>query len=303
MGVFDQAARYAAHADPEAAVARVLRGANVSLRFRDWADTRLTPRPGQRDRTADRVAELADDGAPDHPWLLVFEFQAQHDPDKLDVTLVEAAQLRVEARHGEDRRGKYNVLVALVYLRGACPEPMLDMTLPGGWGTRHAPLIWNVEQDPASEALDSLAAGTISWGILFWIPLMSGGDDPAVLSRWLELASRVESARTRADLARIALVFAEMAGRLIAWSDALKEWDMVESQLVQEWTADARREGGLVMGREFLLGFLKKRFPDSVPAEVVGLINQQDSADLLRDWFFAAVDASSLEEFLAVLRR
>jgi hypothetical protein len=146
MGVLDQAARYAAQADPEAAVGRILRGVRVSFRFRAWVDTRTTPRPGQRNRTADRVAELVDGGAPDRPWLLVFEFQAQHDPDKLDVTLVEAGQLRLEARHGEDRRGKYNILVALVYLRGSCPEPTLDMTLPGGWGpgTRRCCGTWSL---------------------------------------------------------------------------------------------------------------------------------------------------------------
>lgn len=183
MGVFDQASRYAAHADPEVVVSRVLRDVLTSLRFRVWADTRTTPRPGQRDRTADRVAELVAPDAPEHPWLLVFEFQAQHDPDKLDVTLAEAGQLRLEARHGEERRGKYNILVALVYLQGASPEPELDMTLPGGWGTMHKPRHWNVADDSAADALAALAAGTVTWGILFWIPLMKGGDDPEVLAR------------------------------------------------------------------------------------------------------------------------
>jgi hypothetical protein len=78
---------------------------------------------------------------------------------------------------------------------------------------------------------------------------------------------------------------------------------MVESQLAHEWTADARREGVFTGKREFLLGALRRRFPGPVPQEVVELINQQDSAELLQDWFFAALDASSLEEFLAVLRR
>src|SRR5438093_580167 len=142
-----------------------------------------------------------------------------------------------------------NILVALVYLRGACPESVLDMTLPGGWGTRHAPLVWNVAGDSASESLDALVAGTITWGILFWIPLMNGGDDPDVLARWRELASQVENARIRADLTRIVLVFAELAGRLIAWSEALKEWGMIESQLVWEWTADARREAEVTTRR------------------------------------------------------
>jgi hypothetical protein len=303
MGVVDQAARYAAQADPEVVVGRVLRGVGASLRFRGWVDTRTTPRPGERDRTADRVAELVGEPGPDRPWLLVFEFQAQHDPDKLDVTLAEAGQLRLEARHGEGRRGKYNVLVALVYLRGACPEPLLDMTLPGGWGTRHAPLVWNVADDEAAEALAALEAGRTTWGTLFWVPLMRGSDQPAVLARWREQAARVENARVRADLVRSALVFAELAGRLAAWSDGLKEWDMIESQLVWEWTADARRETELATRREMLLTTLTERFPEPLPQEVADLIARQDSTELLRDWFRAALRASSLEEFLAVLRR
>jgi hypothetical protein len=235
--------------------------------------------------------------------LLVFEFQAQHDPDKLEVTLAEAGQLRLEARHGESRRGKYHILVALVYLRGACPEPVLDMTLPGGWGTKHAALIWNVADDVAGEALAALAAGTMTWGVLFWIPLMRGADDPLVLARWLEQASRVDNVRVRADLVRIVLVFAELAGRLIAWSDALKEWNMIESQLVLEWTAEARRETEVTTRRKDLFLILKERFPDPLPQEVASLINQQESAELLWDWLRVAVRAPFLEEFLAVLRR
>jgi len=303
MGVFDQAARYAAQADAEFVVNRVLRGVRPPLRFRGWVDTRLTPRPGQRDRTADRVAELDTEDAPDQPWLLLFEFQAQHDPDKLDVTLAEAGQLRLEARHSADRRGKYRILVALIYLRGECPDPLLDMTLPGGWGTRHAPLVWNVGNDAAAEALDALAASKLTWGALFWVPLMSGSDDPTALARWRELAVRVDNPRIRADLARSVLVFAELAGRLAAWSAALKEWNMFESQLVNEWTADARREERLTTRREDILMTLKERFPASLPEEAAEVINRQDSAEVLRDWFRAALRASSLGEFLSILRQ
>jgi hypothetical protein len=303
MGVLDQAARYATHADPECVIARVMRSTGLELRFRRWVDTRLTPKPGQRDRTADRVAELVEAGNPEQPWLLVFEFQAQHDPDKLDITLVEAGQLRVEQRHGENRRGKYNVLVALVYLRGECPESVVNMTLPDGHGTRHAPVVWNLGTDSATDALDTLAAGATTWGILFWIPLMTGADDPSVLTRWQGQVERVENVRVRGDLVRIALVFAELAGRLIVWSDAIKEWNMIESQLVWEWTADARRESELATRREDLLLTLRARFRDPLPEEVVVLINRQDSHELLRDWFSAALRTSTLEEFITVLKR
>jgi hypothetical protein len=95
----------------------------------------------------------------------------------------------------------------------------------------------------------------------------------------------------------------KLAGQLVAWSDAVKEWNMIESQLVLEWTAEARREAELQGKREYLLLLLKCRFPDGLPEEIVSLINRQESFEVLRDWFQAAANAASLEEFLAVLRR
>jgi hypothetical protein len=302
MGVLDQAARYAAQADPEVVVGRLLRNTDASLRFQWWVDTRTTPRPGQPDRTADRVAELVEDNNPQQPWLLLFEFQAQHDPDKLDVTLVEAAQLRLELRHGEERRGKFKIVVALVYLQGTCPDSVLDMTLSGGWGTKHATLVWNVANDLAGAGLDSLAAGTVTWGILFWLPLMSGADDPVILTRWREQAMRVENVRVRGDLIRIALLFADLAGRLAVWSDAMKEWNMIDSPLVLQWTAEARRDTELATRREDILMTLRARFPEPLSEEIVKVINHQDSVQLLRAWFHAALYSPSLAAFTVVLQ-
>lgn len=78
---------------------------------------------------------------------------------------------------------------------------------------------------------------------------------------------------------------------------------MIESQLVQEWTADARREAELATGRDYLLRMLKARFPGPLPEEVIELINHQESGEVLSDWFDAALRVASLEEFQAVLRR
>src|SRR5437016_818692 len=117
MGVFDQAARFASQADPEVVVGRVLAATKAPLRFTEWADTRTLPQPGGSDRTADLVAILADAATVEQLWLLVLEFQAHHDPDKLDVTLEEVARLRLQGRHGQDRRGKFRVLTGLIYLQ------------------------------------------------------------------------------------------------------------------------------------------------------------------------------------------
>ena len=157
MGAFDQAARFATQADPEAVVRRVLAPTGVPLRFRDWLDTWTVPLPGGPDLIADQVAGLEDPAEGRRPSLLILEFQAQHDPDKLDVTLEEAGTPRGHARHGEGRKGKYRVLTALVYLQGRCPDEPLHMTLPGGFGTRHAPLVWDVGEDSAAATLEAVA--------------------------------------------------------------------------------------------------------------------------------------------------
>ncbi len=302
MGVFDQAARYATEEEPEAVVNRLFRGAAVRPRFHEWRDTRTTPRPGDPDRTADRVAALVDDNSPHPPWLLLAEFQSRHDPDKLDVTLVEAGQLRLRCRHGDDRQGKYKVLTALIYLCDTCPEPVLDMTL-GGAGTRHKPLLWIVAEDNARETLEAVAGGSLTWGMLFWVPLMSGGGDPVVVERWKELASALPERRRRGDLALVVVVFAELAGCAPAWKQGLEGWDMTESAYVNSIIQGAYDRARLERAREDLQRVLRTRFPVALTPEVIATINEQPSLSVMDDWFEAALGAFSWEGFLAVLRR
>jgi hypothetical protein len=88
-----------------------------------------------------------------------------------------------------------------------------------------------------------------------------------------------------------------------AWSDAMKEWYMIDSPLVREWTAEARRETELAVRREHLLLVLNARFPEPLPEEMMKLINRQDSPQLLRAWFHAALYSPSLVAFISVLQQ
>ena len=302
MGAFDQAARFAAQANPDAVVRRVLAPTGANLPFREWLDTRTIPFPGGPNRTADLVAALDDPVG--QPALVVFEFQSRHDPEKLDVTLEEVGILRGHARHGDDRKGKYKVLTALVYLTGRCPEDVLDMTLPGGFGTRHAPLVWNVGADGAAATLEAVAGGQASWGMLFWVPLMIAGKDVAVIARWKEVVAQVvPDRRTRGNLAGIALVFAELLGRRVEWDRGLEGFEMTESQVVNEWISQGEARGKLAERRQNLLKLLAKRFPGAAPDDVVRLINEQESLDVLGHWFDAAAEAYTFQQFLDVLKR
>jgi hypothetical protein len=244
------------------------------------------------------VFVLSDEGDLAQPWLLVVELQAQHDEGKLDDTLVEVAQLRARARHGQDGKGKYKVLAGLVYLIGECPQSLLDMTLTPGAGTRHAALVWNVANDSASAALDELETGTITWGILFWVPLMKGAGERELVRRWLRLA-RLAPVGEQGDLRSAALHFAALAGCLPLWDDELEGWTVTESRLLNR-AIEARQ---LEQGREWLLDYLRARFPTELTSEVIETINAQPSVSLLDAWFKSAVRAKTYEEVVAVLRQ
>ena len=302
MGYIDQSARFAAHADPEAVLRRLLPDGEP-LRFREWLDTRALPLPGGADRTADHVAALDDLSNIESPWLIVLEYQSKPDDDKLDVTLEEVALLRSRARHGVERKGKYRVTAGLVHLTGQSDE-VLDMTFSNGRGTRHAPLVWNIGSDNAASVLESIASGATSWGMLFWVPLMAHTEEEAIIARWKEVTNAVVSDRQMRDtLGSVAVVFANLAGRFLAWERGLEGWEMSDSIVVDRWIERAQANTKLEVTRGFILQTLRHRFGEVIPGDVKETINAQPSSDMLQDWFTAALSASTIQEFIGVLRR
>jgi len=302
MNVFDQSARYAAQADPVVVPHRLTHNTGVSVTWLEWLDTRTVALPGGAERIADLVALLSDQSK--RLWLQVLEFQAQVDLDKLDVTFEEVALLRARARHGPERKDKYCVMAGLVYLVETCPEEVLDMTLPNGQGTRHAPLVWNIGQDDAAATLEAVAEGRWSWGMLFWVPLMRGGNTDAVITRWKEVVTQqVEDKRRRGDLADIALVFAELTRCVPAWRRGLEGFEMTESQVVNEWVNRGETKGNLQTKRRDVVRLVGLRFPGQSMPEVIQLINQQESMPILEDWFDSAATVLTFEEFVRVLKQ
>ena len=304
MGVYDQAARWAARADAASVPLRLLRDQGRAFAFREWLDTRTLPLPGGPDRTADLVAAIDDPAAPALPWLLVQEFQSEHDPGKLDTTLLEVATLRATARHGADRQGRYRAVAALVHLAEPCPEALLDMTLPSGAGTRHQALVWNVRQDDAASTLGKVATGELSWGMLFWVPLMAGGGDGTVIQRWGEVVEKIVPDEARGPLLRIALVFAELSRRVPEWRRVMAGFTLTESAIVNEWKQEAWDEATLRATRKNLLALIDGRFPGQLQPGFRKMGEQQESLPLLDLWFgVAAATDSTFDTVLAALRR
>src|SRR5205085_74492 len=105
-----------------------------------------------------------------------------------------------------------------------------------------------------------------------WFPLMRGA--ASHIDRWLALVKRVPSRRRQGDLLKIALVFAEPANALDKWRQPLKECAVEVSQVILEWTADARREAEIEALAKTLLRQAKRRFAE-LTAEDAGMISGQ----------------------------
>jgi hypothetical protein len=58
MGIYDRAARMRAHAEPLAVIGRLATLAGMEWQYVDWAPSQTTPKPKERDQTADHVVIL-----------------------------------------------------------------------------------------------------------------------------------------------------------------------------------------------------------------------------------------------------
>lgn len=112
------------------------------------------------------------------------------------------------------------------------------------------------------------------------------------MERWKRAAETEPDERRRSDYAGLALVFADAAGRRQGWAEALKGWNMRQSQQVLEWQQEARVEERRLILSDILLGKFGSLPPDLSPT-----IQQSTDADALRRWVSAAIKATTLDEF------
>ena len=78
---------------------------------------------------------------------------------------------------------------------------------------------------------------------------------------------------------------------------------MTESQVANEWISRGEARGELSQARKSVLVVLNERFRGAALEEVVRVINQQESLDLLDVWFRASLRADTFEQFMEVLKR
>jgi len=99
------------------------------------------------------------------------------------------------------------------------------------------------------------------------------------------------------------LLYSELTRCFVTWDRIPKGWNVTHSIIATRMLDLGRAEGDLRTQRRAILELLGIKFPGEASAEVVQLIEQQESLDLLHGWFRALARSSDYAEFLAHLRR
>jgi hypothetical protein len=298
--MFDQAARQAAKIDPPAYFRWLFGLADPPLVFRAWLDPRRLPSAGAADLTGDAVADFNDRSEPDGRFALVLEMQTEPDLDAVERLALYGLGLRLELR---DESGKRRVGAAVVNLTGSPRAARLELPIPGlgqcGFFLR--PWQRNMADEDAAATLTEIAAGRTGRCLLPWIPLMHGGGESAIIAEWKRLAEQEPDSVLRSVYAALALTFAELTKALVAWQQALENWNMQESQTMLGWIRKGQLEGRLASKREDLLRVLRGRFQTEAPSDLRAAVEGTNDLDILDRWIDAAVAAPSLPDFRATM--
>jgi hypothetical protein len=277
------------------------------IAFVGWLDTRGVPWPGQPDRTCDTVASVEDRAASDFPWAVLLEVQVVPDPEMFGRVLQYLGGLWVDVRPSPHRGDRFAVGAVVINLTGKGRTGRALRLGQTAVLTTLGVVEWDLEELDAGKVMTEVEAGRAPRLLLAWLPLMQKGGDPAIIRRWLGLA-RQEADKKKREALVLAGVFAEKAGCAVAWREALKGWEVMESQIVKEWTAQARAEGetkGKLEGKregelgglaKALLQMLERRFK-KVPADLRSVIEGVKDGDRLTAWIDLAFEARSLRKF------
>jgi hypothetical protein len=313
--VYDQASRFVIRLGSLPMLLWLLGASEEDIGFVEWLDTRGLPWPGQPDRTCDTVAWLTDRARGDVPWAVVVEVQVEPDAKMFGRLLIYLGTVWMGRRPARGRGDRFNVGAVVVNLTGkghtgqsmrlGRTRVLTDLSIPE----------WNFSELDAEELFREVEAGRAPRLALAFLPLMQKGGDQGIIDRWVELA-RQEPDKEKREALALAEVFAEKAGCGPAWNKALKGWDVMESQVVKRWTAQARAEGeakgeargkaeGEAKGKsegkaegmaEALVKVLQRRFK-AVPDDLRAAVAATQDAKRLTDWIDLAFEARSLRAF------
>lgn len=244
VNFYDKASRFAAtKLDAAGFLSWVLGVPASDFAFRGWLDTRNVPFPGDPDHTGDTVAHLENPAEHGVPWALAVEFQIQPDADMFGRLLGYLSALWLSRRPDPERGSRFRVGAAVINLTGG-GSASREFRWPAVGLTTHLGVVErNLEAEPAADLVRDIGTGRWSRGLLPWVPLMAGADDPALIDRWKALADSEPSARRRSEISGLALLFAARVGRKAVWDSKLQGWNVETPSFVQEWIDLGEKRG------------------------------------------------------------
>jgi hypothetical protein len=206
--------------------------------------------------------------------------------------LVYLGQMWLELRPHVGLNDRFDVAAVVVNLSGA-GHTSRDMRWPeAGLRTELLAREVNLGSLEAGRTLDEIEAGRVTRTALAFVPLMQNGGDPAMIQRWLAVASLEPDVRRRGDFGYLTKLFAEKADCWDVWDQALKGWNMVVSKQVELWKAEGEAKGTA----NALLQVLGTKF-DPLPPELVASVRDAPDLAVLKGWLVDAVRASTLDDF------
>jgi hypothetical protein len=294
-GELDAAARHAIKLAPEEVARWLLPTLSADLTFVRWLDTEMIAFPGEPRRRCDTVAELVSRSGKQAPWALVIEVEAR--PRSAIRVRLPEYQLRVlrRVRHGPHGREPYQVAGALIVLKGEQRGMEIQMELPDtslrfSW----AASVMNEAKQDAKEVMAQIKAKKLGLGILPWVALMSGADDPEAAEEWARLILLETDEERRRDYVGVARLFAEWTRRTEIWKKALEGWDMEtwKSETIETW----RNQGDLRTKRADLIEVMELKFKCEVPADMRQRIQQTTDITTLARWLKQVMLLTSLDD-------
>ena len=309
---FDKATRYLAKLDPPGIFSWLLGMGEEECRFVRWEDTRAIPFPGETDRIGDTVARLEDVKAGLLPWACALEFQTVPDPAMFGRLMGYLSAIWDSLRPDGERGSHFFVSAVVVNLTGK-GQSALSMQWPNA--RFHTALEfpeWNLAYESADKTLGRIEQKELARCVLPWIPLMQGGDDPAIIDRWKAAAEKEPDQRIKSDFGGLARVLSEAGKRHELWNKGLEGWNGTQSQVVLAWQAEAeargraegkaegmaegKAEGKAETGATMLLTVLATRFKE-VPEDLARNLRSVTDPAKLESWAEPAVSSATLDEF------
>jgi hypothetical protein len=303
---FDKASRFAAKIEPATFLAWATGLPADRFTFREWLDTRAIPLPHEPDQIGDSVARVANANAAEPDWAVAIEFQIEPDPLMFGRLMVYLGHLWQSVKPDPERGSRFNV-AAIVFNLTATGSASRDMRWPdAGFVTQLGVVERNLAGENADDLLVGVESGRWSRAVLPWLPLMTGGDDAGIIDRWKALADGEPDFRRKGNYASLALVFAGAAKRKDIWKKALEGWNVIESEVVNEWIAEGEARGkvkGKAEGRveeavALAIAVCEAKF-GTLPAEVEAKIRGTSDLTTLHTWVTQAAKAATIDEFRA----